>query len=89
MKHKPLLAGETVRFNGEAVDKSVQGFMLVTVIDPHSNSSLVTHTDKQGRQYADGFSHIPQATVERPAYKGRPARQFTCYTYMLKHEEQL
>jgi len=83
-----LQAGQTVRFDGEAVDKSVQGSMLVTVIDPHSNAHLVTHTDGRGRQYADGFTHIPQALVEHMAYKGRAARQFTCYTYMLQSEHR-
>jgi hypothetical protein len=46
------------------------------VINPHSNASKVTFTDKRGRMYEGAHSHIPTATVERGAYKDRPARQF-------------
>lgn len=84
---KPLATGDVVRFDGAAVDGSVSGFMLVTVIDPHSNAAAVTHSDKHG-EYESGRTHIRQALVERPAYKDRPARQFVVNVFNLREESR-
>lgn len=79
-------AGETVRFDGASADGKFSGFTDVKIINPHSNADKVTHTEgkgKKARDYEGGNRHIATATVERPAYKDRPALRFEAYHYTL------
>lgn len=85
-KHTEYHEGETVRFSGQAADGSTSGDMDVKVVNPHSNKHKITHTDKSGRHYEGSHSHIPTATVERPARLGMspaPARNFEAHHHTL------
>lgn len=55
--------GQRVKFDGTSADGRVTGVMPVTIVDPHSNASAVTYTDKRGREYEGARSHLPTATV--------------------------
>jgi len=89
-KGNQFTSGQTVRFEGASADGKVSGGMDVKVINPHSNSHLVTHTEGKGknlRMYEGGIRHIPTVTVERPASTGsfpRPAKQFEAYEHTLQ-----
>jgi hypothetical protein len=85
-KNKEPAAGKTMRFNGRSVKGDVEGSMPVRVVNPHSNAHLVTHT-KGGREYEGAYTHLRTATVERPAHKERPARQFEAYHHTLSEEK--
>ena len=86
--HKPpgrgggqFCAGDVVRFEGDAADKSVIGSMDVTVVDPHSNRAKITHvtTGKRPRAYEGATSHIPTARV-----RNQRGREFEAYHHTLR-----
>ena len=78
-------AGQSVRFSGTAVDRSVIGSMPVTVVDPWSNKHHVTHS-KGGKHYEGVHKHIPIARVERGANKYSAAKQFEAFHHDLSAE---
>jgi hypothetical protein len=87
LKDAELKAGQKMRFSGRAVNGVIEGDMPVSVVNPHSNAAKVTHV-KGGREYEGAFTHIRTATVERPAYKERPAKQFEAHHHTLKAEDR-
>lgn len=76
-----FIAGETVRFDGKAADGTVEGFMDVTVVDPHSNRSKVTHVTR-GKPYAGAFSHLPTARV-----RNQRGREFEAHHHTLRKKK--
>jgi hypothetical protein len=77
--------GGSANFNGKSADGKFEGSAKVTIVDPHSNASLVTNTDKRGRQYEGATTHIPTATVEMDRSKrGLPPLRFEAPHHTLK-----
>lgn len=72
--------GQTVRFDGRAADGRAEGMFEVEIVNPHSNSDKVTHTDNRGRQWAGAFTHLPTATVKNK----RSGNVFEAHHYTLR-----